>query len=704
MQPNSVDQPQASHQTVALALRAPESPVKQQMARLCRAAPPPLDCALLMSALVGAATAINVAVGGLQQPNGAALSEQDASRLLAEHCIRLYEASPGLIDAENALQGRIGEHQPWALARAVGELDNAALHPAAEAAGIELLLSLHHCKPMAAKFCAGARIALQSEELSGQSLQDLMSEYQGEALPHWLRHVKSRYAEFLALFEVVAPPPAPPRSFEDKANTELVSKAAFASYRRRAGILDDTCLSRRQISVACSFPSPGVFRNPAERRAALWLIGCSGLYTTSTQHIPLCTKSPVNWAVDYDLVNGILRRDLRCLAPDAARARPGVNSPSSFVAYTPAPEDVRDELLRCAELSSDPLDCGDLIPALRTIQPTDLLYPEIADLPPTFARWSRTLAPLALQVGIDALLGGIVTGDLGITARSKTHYCLIDTQEIWDAAGRLYEALGFSRPVPMPAGLMPFGSAVVPLESTLRRIDDDLCQKLEGMRPPNRLSNVADLLKFHDAYVRTLAWRIAVWLCLREAAELPLRAYIDERFDLCIDLVEKSSHGRVGGMPAAICEELRAALGNYRNHCAAMYARLRTFGWSNDATAWLDAVTKRADVPLLCTIDRKGRFSPLGTKDLRTNLEGLADLAVDYGRKFTENYLRRAAVLTQDIDRQMRHDVLGQEQETSIADSSELEWVRRVEPVLSEMSSTLFRRRLDGLRKGSAAS
>ncbi|WP_298826271.1 hypothetical protein [uncultured Piscinibacter sp.] len=692
-----------THRTIALSLRAPDSPVRHQMSGLCRLAPPPFDFPLLLQVTVGESAAANAALALLQQPNSAAATARDQFKSLSERCIQEYEARPGCVDAEDALEGRLRTYPAWALLSAIGAPDSAVSHPAVQAAGIELLLSFHHGKPMAAAFCSGARVAIQAKDLDGTSLQALMEQQVGEALPHWLRHARSRFAEFLSIYDDVPPAPIPPRSFEDSSRTQLVSRAAFANYRRRAGILDDTCFSRRQIAEASAYAASGVFRTSAERRAAMWLVGCSGLYATSTQFIPLASTSRDDWVLDYDLQTGILRRDFSCLAPEAARPRPGSDSPASFVSCTPAPVEVRDELLRRAAMADSPGDIGDLIPALRSIQPRDLVYPDLADLAPSFARWSRTLAPLALQVGIDALLAAVTTGDFGITARSKIHYCLLSPEELWRSAERLYEALGWGKPVPMPTSLMAFGAAVVPSEAALRRIDDELCSLVEKLRPPHRLSGEAQLLEFHNRFVRTLAWRLAAWLSLREAAEFSLRASIDERFDLCIDVVEKASAGRVGGMPAVACDELRSALRNYRHHCEAMRERLRTFGWSGAAVDWLAAVVSREDVPLLCTIRSRDRVLPVGTDELRKHLPGVGELAKDWGRKFAENRLRLAGVQTRDIDRHQRHDVLGQEQDTSIADGIEVDWARRLQPALSAMSRVLFRGRLNGLRAGEYA-
>jgi hypothetical protein len=692
-----------NHTTIALALRAPGAPTRRAMASLSKAAPPPLDHASLRSVLLGARKAVGAAVELVHVPSSQAVSLREEVHLLTAACIAEYEVRPGCVDSESGLRGRLRAHPAWALFGVIGAVAESVENPAIAAAGIELLLSWHQQKPMAAAFCTGARIAVEEAELNDVPLEAALATREGETPDHWVKHCRARFAEFLSIFDGAPPGSTPPPTFEHRARTELSSKAAFASYRRRAGVLDDTCFSRRQIAEAVAYAGSGVFRTPAERRAAMWVIGCSGLFATSVQYIPLASARCDDWVMTYDVETGILRRDLQCLVPEAARPRPGIGAPASFVAMTPAPVDVREELQRCWGATADPRELGDIIPALRRINPKDLVYPDLADLAPSFARWARTLAPLGLQVGLDTLLTGLATGDIGVTARSKLHYCLVEGDEIWHSSASLYQAIGWEQPVPMPSDVLPFGAAVVPAAETLRRLDDAWCRWVAAVRPPKRLGAEAQLLEFHNRFVRALASRLAAWVSLRPAAELSLRASIDERWDLCVDLFEKSSAGRSGTLPAVICDEMRAALTNHREHCKAMFERLRTFGWSGPVMTWLSAVGCRRDAPLLCTIQGPNRLTPLSTDDLRKVLPGASDLAADWGRKFAENFLRLASAQSRDIDRHQRHEVLGQEQNTSVADSTETTWVRRIKPALNDMSKLLFSAPLDGLHKGARA-
>lgn len=355
-----------SHSTVVLALRDAGSVARGPFARLTKTAPPPLDHGGLLAVTHGANAAARAAYRCLKAPNSKATALLDELHCLGMTCAAEYAARPGWIDAANSMDGRLKANAAWALLWKIGAEKLAEDHPAVVAAGIELLLSLNDRKPMAVASCSSARVALKDDQLSGVSIEALFEMYQGESPPQWLKRCGATYAEFLAAFDADPPAPPPPRTFADRARTELGCRAAFASHRRRAGVLDDTCFSRRQVSAAVAYSGSGVFRTPEERRAAMWLIGCSGLFTTSTPFIPLSGSTLDDWVIVYDVEAGVLRRDLSCLAPEAAKARPECGTPASFVSTTPAPLDVANELRRSSKEATDPAHATWSFPRYRT--------------------------------------------------------------------------------------------------------------------------------------------------------------------------------------------------------------------------------------------------------------------------------------------------------------------------------------------------
>jgi hypothetical protein len=250
----------------------------------------------------------------------------------------------------------------------------------------------------------------------------------------------------------------------------------------------------------------------------------------------------------------------------------------------------------------------------------------------------------------------------------------------------------------MPAGIqLGFGSAVTTSIAELAALDTQWVEELNALRPPTRTTDAEKPIAFHNKYVRVLGSRLEVWLSLRAAAVLPVRATLDANLDLVIDLVEKTSAGRAGGMPAVICDAMRRDIGAYLEHCKALRVRLLGFGRHANVIKWLDAVIAGNDVPLLCEITDRRQVQPLGTRHL-LELEGASHLAPDWGRKAAENFLRRAGARWQDIDRHQRHEVLGQEQDVQVSEGTEADWARRLAPYLQRLSTEIHKTPLNGLR------
>jgi hypothetical protein len=160
--------PSTSNQsTVVLALRAASSEARAPLARLTKSAPPPLEHPGLLAVIVGANTAARSAFRCQKAPNAAVAALLDELHCLGMACTAEYAARPGCIDAADSMNGRLRANSAWALLCALGAGQPTADHPAAVAAGIELLLSLHKGKPMAP--------STRTSRLSGQAGRSVTS-------------------------------------------------------------------------------------------------------------------------------------------------------------------------------------------------------------------------------------------------------------------------------------------------------------------------------------------------------------------------------------------------------------------------------------------------------------------------------------------------------------------------------------------------
>lgn len=255
--------------THAAALRATDSPVRGILNRLMQAAPAPLDCGGLLSFCVGAATLCDIAAGLLKQPKPEFLMLRDECKALAAACIARFDAA-GQTDAEGASYSYKTSHPAWAAVVEAGDREDAATSPAAAALAVELCVSLAERKRIAVAFASETRIAMGNDEWQDVTLHEAIElDWEGR-VPLWISHGKKALVAFRGLFESAPPEPPTPKTFEERAAADLRNRAAFAKYRHRAGIADNTCLSRTQSVGSISYGSPGdaLSRSPSLPR--LW--------------------------------------------------------------------------------------------------------------------------------------------------------------------------------------------------------------------------------------------------------------------------------------------------------------------------------------------------------------------------------------------------------------------------------------------------
>jgi hypothetical protein len=436
--------------------------------------------------------------------------------------------------------------------------------------------------------------------------------------------------------------------------------------------------------------------SPEALKASLWFSGFTGLFFDSLAEIPLEGPDSTYWTICLNLETGLLKRDYNCLSPTMGNAMVSNHCiPACMISTTPIPIPIWKWLQERHHRFAQASQLGDLMPELHQFHSTDKIYMSNEDIPLTWARWTRTVGRHMRRNEIDNLLIAIVSGNFGNTGKSKIHYCAVDPAEIWSTCQKVYNMLGFGEPVAMPSDLLHFGSCLVPTQDHVAAIDIANLHALENVRKMGKCS-IRELLEFHNCYVRALGFRLCCLLGLREANPISITADMDIAEDMSIDVDDKSTPNRHGALPIPLSDHLRHLLNLYMAHCKAMHSRLKNVRGLRKVVAWLNQVISHEGVFLLCTV---GPDSDT-IKALSTHmvLEQHGDIARDFGRKIIENHLRLESIMTRDIDRFLRHEVLGQESYTSISDDSEIAWILRVNPTMEALANKLFPKPLHGLR------
>ena len=696
---NSTSAP--SRETVFLQLSKPDSGVSTVLRRLLQSAPMPMDGACLSLVCKGAKMVVDAAFTLIPDLNDAGKRLKGDLDLLAIECARLY-GERNVVESSSTLKGRKTLFPGWVTLTYLAETSTDLATGRLIACGMELALKLiTNDRKLVAEEHMRQLVQGQIDfDIDGDEfIKAVYFEKMGLAdLLPWFARAKRNYFRFRTAFCLNPPPPPPPPTLKERAVAQWKAHAAYPNFKHRAGVLDKTALSELQIIHATHIGMSTGFTERPAYQATLWFAGFSGLNFSTIADIPFRGRQCSNWVICIDLETGLLLRDFSCLVPSLAKASKSEHCiPSTFVLDTPMPEHVLAFLKKRLLDFPAALTLSDLIPEILHILSTQLLYRSTGDILPTWARLARTVGRYMRRQGIDSLLASLVSGNFGNSGKSKLHYCCVGAEEIWIACSKIYKILKFGEPVTMPAGSLHFGSSIVPRLEQVAKIDLDNLELLEALRPPGKCS-AESLFIFHNCYVTALGFRICCLLGLREANPLALLASLDERVDATVDIDDKSTPDRPGALPVILIEHLKTLLKLYRLHCLAIRQRLKNKPEFSDVAQWLGDVVQHRTGYLLCQMcDASQSLLPLSTSMVLPDNE----IAVDFGRKIMENYLRTEGAMSRDIDRTLRHEVLGQESYSSVTDDSEVAWIQRVSPKLDALALRLFPNPLFGLRRPS---
>lgn len=469
------------------------------------------------------------------------------------------------------------------------------------------------------------------------------------------------------------------------------TKAAFATYASRAAILDSRCLSHYQYQVAMHHPR-GERAN--EYKAAMFFMGISGFSPLLVADIPVAQDLLVEHVCYLEFSTGAchLVRNLECLAHDQASPSGVDGQPASLVYSTPLPFNVSQYL--CLRMSAVPnaKTLGNLIPLLTEVGSSDALYPSLEEMEPTWAKLRPTMGRILRQHGLDNLLIALLNADFAHAAKSKIYYATISPAEIRRFVSVAYPILGYEPPSTEEAHGIAFGSKVSPTSDQICSTNQALTDFAEGMRPGNK-AGLEALLAFHSNYSTLLGFQLLVLLGLRETGHIPLPGRDDVNV---LYVAEKSSAGRSGGMAALMPTHLVQSMTLYRAHCKALLMRLHR-AKPTPFSEWLNRAAHGDSDLNLCTCSARGLARPVATSQVLTAVGVHTRFSPDLGRKYLENELRQRHVRTEDIDRVLRHDVLGQSVTTGTSDGSEIAWIRRLRPVMDQIAKDLDFKLIRGL-------
>ena len=484
-----------------------------------------------------------------------------------------------------------------------------------------------------------------------------------------------------------------PRNIE----SVLADRIKHASHKHRAGQLDHrhidfTALTRLAIILRSSVEDPHC--DQADRSVIAALIWAIGLPLGQLGDVQLIHKRPVVAAnadiptdatVGIDLSTGTVRIDWRDQFPEM-RQSPVAPARAGLILTKPLPNWLAQWLLNrteeCASNSNGPgpSSLREVLPLLDVLSPYDPVLDSTRSITPSFARLANSPGPFARQLGIDGLRSALLSLDFSQAPRSKVYYSCVTGTEVWEAAGHLFQEIGWGDPVPMPIATPFFGTSAANNDEEIKQFFDAVQLWMQAASVSKRCSLPA-LLEFHNRYACALAWWISFAIASRRVAEV--KWSLAQLLAPAIVLDDKHISEIPGALPAPVCPLIHEQIGLYLHHLHALGQRLQNYPdrQVQQTREWLKRLFIGDSVPLLMHLQARRAPRLIGSSDALQMVPEGSEISPDAGRKFWENHLRKVRIPTTLIDAVQRHEVQGQERFCVAADftmASSFSWVARV--------------------------
>lgn len=624
----------------------------------------------------------------------------DAARnlccLLTEHREKIEGKPPAA-----QLDGRVGEYPLWGLAMSLTNDHHSLL----VALGAELALSLLHQKAASPSYCTHLRRDIQ---IFGRlpSVDEAPSPEHLAALgcgKRWLSRYR-RIDRTVKDIVCVAPPPDGQDGEGRPITTEELLRRISHRFRypdinRRKGADHDAQLTSEQFTrVACELRARTERGDPQ----ALVYIACllTGLSSTDVLSLPLVGTTQALDGLGLQVSSGSLLLDLNALFPG------GYNPPAEVAALfeasdcvlaAPCPAFFSSEVARLLQLHPKAQSFGDLVKWVVVDHRVPIIAGETSKLWSSLSRTIKSMAPAALAAGLDRLTTALLTWDFAVIGSARTYYARLRGDELSLGARKLHDRLGWGAPR-HASSAAAFGSRTVLTSTAVSQLFGHFelaCHESW----PGRSCGLERLLQHHHGYCVYTAAIISFCLALREAKNYALRAN-----ELCHGQVQVVVSDKTGEdyrrpLPVPVNAVVREQIQQWRAHCRAMAVRLSNHDEScaTKLALALSQIANRAPIRLLVST-RGAELVYLGSADVWGAMPASLRVPGNVGRHFWQNALRTQGHCTRDIDRFMRHSVIGLEYNTTDQQSIGMEAFERIADTQERVLTELGVRAISGLR------
>ena len=428
--------------------------------------------------------------------------------------------------------------------------------------------------------------------------------------------------------------------FSQKVSLYYRNKIHFSSTKTRQGVFDNTTYSPEQFKHECINIRKAIESQADANNSILQALAIlTNLPAKYVLDIPLYQNATDDWTLVLDVTEGTIHFDLASIAPGGQKPESDSFTKSSKVLVKPLPEFLanvlREKLAQCLET---PRSLGGVLGQNISI-----------DTIITSTRFTNTFARFAAQT-VDLVTAGHLANDFRSFPSSKNYYHQSSRQEVWDAAEKVFEQMGWGGAVNFVDGLN-IGSSAVMSDHAITCLFSSLLKQVENSKPSNNCG-IEKLIEFHQHYVTYCATMAIFCLSLRAANPLSICADQVLNNNRFIVINDKTVHGAASGQPITICKILRDQFVLYQAHCNALIKRLEKYRTSK-LIGFLDKLAKIIDcrhVPLFIS---SSSFSGLSSKDVATGWP--FETPLNFGRHYWASNFKLLGISDREISAHLRH-------------------------------------------------
>lgn len=480
---------------------------------------------------------------------------------------------------------------------------------------------------------------------------------------------------------------ADPKRFVAEVRQWFRNRVFLASDKAQQAVFHHRTQSRAQFLASAQW-----LRQRAEAGDNLAIQACVGaifnIRADLVPHIPLLNAAIEDYVVAINVDNGCAHVVVSLFADGGAapptQANPGAIAPAATTFVTPIPDFLADALRKQRSGNPDAYTLGNLLPTPTPLDSRTRTLQQSARIAPSFARFSNTLGPFAVSLGIDRYDAAVLVRDPRLTPSGKFFYARATREEHWAAADTLFNTMGWGPAVPIVEGLAA-GSQVTPTPETIHSWFEWMKVQVEAARP-DASPTKEHIIAFHNVYAMVIASLVSFVLVLRERKQIPLTAGVVMAHGLTLPIGDKKCGMVPGPRSVSLPELANALIVAYRDHIVVTDGLLGNLGIpvSSPPRRRFQQILAGERVPLFTTV-AKGRHKPVSTSILEKWWPQHFGLAGNHGRHYVQNGLRERGVRSTDVDFYVRHMLRGIAPCSSVSTKSLRAIAEALIPALDEL-------------------